>query len=406
MAREFGYARSEAGRGRRAAIRRRRRRAWRRSTPTCRRRHGRRGRRVYDPKLEPHALGSVLVSAVFEAFTTVVRRKTERFFRIAGLDPQALGRVPLSDALVKAIAQEASDVAGQFLNICIRAIDYCPPADMELGEYLRALITADGELERSDKWGFREALMRSFRRREIFPDHVQLHDRGRGALAAAGRAAAHSRRSPSASCGSTASPGQPAERRGADAPGARARRVRHRPEARASASSLVAPGRAAARRASSRPRRRSVQSVRVTRRAAPDGRVLFDLVAEVTQSCTVKREGELFDVNGGCTRRHRSGGRGPLRDLQELRQRGAAGPAARRDARTAQAVLEEVRPEVPAAAARPAPAARREVGSRAPALGFRQERRVSGRRSCLSHEPKAMSRSCTELSPSPRHYPL
>ena len=73
--------------------------------------------------------------------------------------------MPLNDALVKAIAQEASDVAGQFLNICIRAIDYCPPADMELGEYLRAIITADGDIERTDKWGFREALMRSFRRR-------------------------------------------------------------------------------------------------------------------------------------------------------------------------------------------------------------------------------------------------
>ena len=44
-----------------------------------------------------------------------------------------------------------------------------------------------------------------------------------------------------------------------------------------------------------------VQSIRVTRRAAPDGRVLFDLVGEVTQSCTVDRKGELFDVNGGCT---------------------------------------------------------------------------------------------------------
>jgi hypothetical protein len=44
-----------------------------------------------------------------------------------------------------------------------------------------------------------------------------------------------------------------------------------------------------------------VQSIRVTRRAAPDGRVVFDLVAEVTQSCTVNRQGELFDMCGGCT---------------------------------------------------------------------------------------------------------
>jgi hypothetical protein len=44
-----------------------------------------------------------------------------------------------------------------------------------------------------------------------------------------------------------------------------------------------------------------VESIRVSRRVAPDGRVLFDLVAEVTQSCTVKHGGDLFDVNGGCT---------------------------------------------------------------------------------------------------------
>jgi hypothetical protein len=44
-----------------------------------------------------------------------------------------------------------------------------------------------------------------------------------------------------------------------------------------------------------------VESIRVSRRAAPDGRVLFDLVAEVTQSVTVQRAGELFDMNGGCT---------------------------------------------------------------------------------------------------------
>ena len=122
-----------------------------------------------NPRLEPHALGSVLVSAVFEAFATIVRRKVDRLFRIAGVDPRFTGGVALSDALVQAIAQEASEVAGQFLNLCIRAVDYCPPADMELGEALRALITADAEIEKRDKWGYREALMRSFRRREIFP---------------------------------------------------------------------------------------------------------------------------------------------------------------------------------------------------------------------------------------------
>ncbi|MCZ7625655.1 MAG: hypothetical protein M5R38_07255 [Candidatus Methylomirabilis sp.] len=95
-------------------------------------------------------------------------------FRIAGLDPQAIGQAQLSEELVRALAQDACDVAGRFLDICIRAIDYCPPVDLEMGEYLRALVTADSELVPDDKLGYREALMRSFRRRRIFPDHVQF----------------------------------------------------------------------------------------------------------------------------------------------------------------------------------------------------------------------------------------
>ncbi len=206
--------------------------------------------------------------------------------------------MPLSDALVKAIAQEASDVAGQFLNICIRAIDYCPPADMELGEYLRALITADGDIERSDKWGFREALMRSFRRRHIFPDHVQFMTED----AVRWQSPGHSLHIPGLAFRELrfdGEPGQPASADELRAAGARARAVRDRPEARR----VLPPRRPGAPLPkgvvqASPP---IVQSIRVTRRAAPDGRVVFDLVGEVTQSCTVERAGELFDMNGGCT---------------------------------------------------------------------------------------------------------
>jgi hypothetical protein len=256
------------------------------------------GPRIYDPKLEPHALGSVLVSAVFEAFTTVVRRKTERYYRIAGLDRESLGRVQLSDALVKAVAQEASDVAGQFLNICIRAIDYCPPADMELGEYLRALITADGDLERTDKWGFREALMRSFRRRQIFPDHVlfMTEDAVRW-------------QSPEVPLNVKGlafkdlefdgEPGQPASARELVRQARSLGRFVTNPK-HAECFKLVSPS-APLPKGIVQASPPIVQSIRVTRRAAPDGRILFDLVGEVTQSCTAQRDGQMFDLNGGCT---------------------------------------------------------------------------------------------------------
>ena len=102
---------------------------------------------AYKPDMEPHQMGTVLVSAIFEAFATVFRRKSARYYRVAGIAPEDIGRVMMSDDLVKILAQEASDVASHFLDICIRAIDYCPPVDMDMGEYLRALITADTELD-------------------------------------------------------------------------------------------------------------------------------------------------------------------------------------------------------------------------------------------------------------------
>jgi hypothetical protein len=253
---------------------------------------------VYDPRLEPHALGSVLVSAVFEAFATIVRRKTERYFRIAGVDPQNVGGAPLSDALITALAQEASDVAGQFLSICIRAIDYCPPADMELGEYLRALITADADMEKTDKWGFREALMRSFRRREIFPQHVRFMTEDAVRWAPPDEAL----RIDALAFRNLKFDGDPARPadvrellRQATALGRFVTDPRH-----AAAFHVIPPGTPlpAGMTQASPP---SVQSIRVARRAAPDGRVVFDLVAEVTQACTVVRNGTYFDMTGGCT---------------------------------------------------------------------------------------------------------
>jgi hypothetical protein len=44
-----------------------------------------------------------------------------------------------------------------------------------------------------------------------------------------------------------------------------------------------------------------VQSVRVARRVTPGGGVAYDVIGEVTQSCTIKRGSDIFDVNGGCT---------------------------------------------------------------------------------------------------------
>ena len=71
------------------------------------------------------------------------------------------------------LAQEASKTAEHVLNICIRALDYCPPVDLKFGEYLRALITADRDLVPDDRWGYRPAFIQGFRRRGIYPENVR-----------------------------------------------------------------------------------------------------------------------------------------------------------------------------------------------------------------------------------------
>ena len=256
------------------------------------------GPRLYEPGLEEHALGSVLVSAVFEAFVTIFRRKSERYLRIAGLAPEDLGRRELGSELLRALADEASALARQFLDVCIRAIDYCPPVDMELGEYLRALVTADAEVVPDDKWGYREALMRSFRRRHIFPDHVGFMTEDavkwrppEATIEIEGLAFSRLR--------FDGEPGHAAGaielRRQADALGAFVSTPRG-----AAALGLFAVGglRPKGIEYLAPPR---IESIRCARRSSPDGAIVFDLIAEVLQSGTVRREGVLFDFSGGCT---------------------------------------------------------------------------------------------------------
>jgi hypothetical protein len=117
---------------------------------------------------EPHALGTVLVSAVFEAFGTVFRRKAAVHRRLARHAPPGTSDPELAEVL----AQEASRLAQQFLSICVRAIDYCPPVDLRFGEFLRALVTADYDLVPDDPLAYREALIDAFARRGIYPDDV------------------------------------------------------------------------------------------------------------------------------------------------------------------------------------------------------------------------------------------
>ena len=79
--------------------------------------------------------------------------------------------------LIDLLVIEAEKLAGQFLRILIRAVDYCPPVDLRLGEYLRAIITADFDLVPDDPWAYREAFVRAFRRYGIVVEAVAISAR-------------------------------------------------------------------------------------------------------------------------------------------------------------------------------------------------------------------------------------
>jgi hypothetical protein len=255
---------------------------------------------LYGTNNEPHVLGAVLVLAVFEAFVTIFRRKTQRFIRLATGGSGILPQGELSSDLLDILASEASKLARHFLSICIRAIDYCPPLDVHFGEFLRAVITADHDLVPDDPWGYREAWIDAFERRKIYPQYVpnlsedallwqppskalpnidalsfgKLQFEGDPACPA-GSAELHRQ---ACALGEIVSQSDNLELFGlsrANAPALRGDQV-------------------------DRPR---IESIRSSRRVGPDGQIVFDLVAEVTQRRVVRggQTDEPFDYYGGAT---------------------------------------------------------------------------------------------------------
>lgn len=123
----------------------------------------------YETVMEPHERGAILVATLFDAFVAIYNLRTADLLRIASNGTGVLRPGQLPADLVRRLAEEAARSAKQVLDICIRALDYCPPVDLTFGDYLRALVTADYELVPTDKVGYRLAFLESFRRRGVYP---------------------------------------------------------------------------------------------------------------------------------------------------------------------------------------------------------------------------------------------
>lgn len=130
-----------------------------------------------DPQLfaqtrEPHDLGWILVTAVYEGFAATYERRTRDLIRLATGGTGRLSEGELHPDLVDRLTAECVRTAQTVLTMCIRATDYLPPVDPTFSDFLRAMITADYELNRVDAAGLRAAMIEAFRQRGIHPEAV------------------------------------------------------------------------------------------------------------------------------------------------------------------------------------------------------------------------------------------
>jgi hypothetical protein len=256
--------------------------------------------RQYDENLDPYALGSVLVAAVFDAFLIVYRRKTARYLRLATGGSGMLPPGELPADLVDLLADKISALASQFQVLIIRAIDYCPPVDISFGEFLRALITADHDLVRDDRWSYRDALIDAFSRRRIVPRGV--YNLSESALLWNTPRLKHPPLD-KLSFRELRFEGDPGSPAGSEELLRQATVLGDyvAQPALAKEFGLVPPGTPGFAPAGiGAPR---VMSIRTARRVGPDSQIVFDLVAEVVQRCRVlPADGSpAFEVLGGCT---------------------------------------------------------------------------------------------------------
>lgn len=108
---------------------------------------------------EEHDLGEYVVAAMLNAFVTIW---ISRLKKIGTL------RKGMKD--LSLVVEEGARVADHLLTMAIRALDYCPPTDIDFPDFLSALLTIDHEVVPDDsKFGYREALLANFARYGIRP---------------------------------------------------------------------------------------------------------------------------------------------------------------------------------------------------------------------------------------------
>ena len=121
----------------------------------------------YETIMSPHKRGGILVATVFDVFVRMYEKRIQKLMRIASGGTGLLPDGALHPDLIDELSKKASSTASYILQICVRALDYCPPFDITFGDYLRAAITADIDMVADDSSGYRIAFIEAFQRRGI-----------------------------------------------------------------------------------------------------------------------------------------------------------------------------------------------------------------------------------------------
>lgn len=117
---------------------------------------------------EAHTRGEVLVAAVLHSVLNIW------IGRIAELGTFGGGYYNLGE-----VAAEGAKVSSHVLTMCIRALDYCPPLDLEFADFLAALLTVDAEVAPDDRrYHYRDTVERAFASFGIRPPPGRTDSRG------------------------------------------------------------------------------------------------------------------------------------------------------------------------------------------------------------------------------------
>lgn len=112
---------------------------------------------------EPHKRGEIIVAAVTQAFLSIWVDRLKPLRYAGKLDRRRA-------------AEEGAKAASHVLTMCIRAIDYTPPVELEMSDFLDALIVADEMLAPDDPHDYRGALRKAFNAFGIFEPAQRIVD--------------------------------------------------------------------------------------------------------------------------------------------------------------------------------------------------------------------------------------